>query len=173
MTETDRKLRVRLTEIGAPAGERHLNAVEPIRPNLLRLEHELQTVVDGSALSRRDYSERSRYQRRPGSTYRCRRVRCAVSSGCPAPLRASGSLLHPNRWAHYCAGTDRKLRPPSPANGSHRGGRARCPDGTQPEPFDRQPYLLKAAGTELASRLQHLPAGAPFSFKRAGFGAPP
>jgi len=47
--ETDRKLRARLTEIGAPAGARHLNAVEPIRPNLLRLEHELQTVVDGSA----------------------------------------------------------------------------------------------------------------------------
>jgi len=40
---------VRLTEIGPPAGERHLNAGEPMRPNLLRLEHELQTVVDGSA----------------------------------------------------------------------------------------------------------------------------
>jgi hypothetical protein len=47
--ETDRKLRVRQTEIGPPAGERYLNAGEPIRPNLLRLEHELQTVVDGSA----------------------------------------------------------------------------------------------------------------------------
>jgi hypothetical protein len=47
--ETDRKLRVQQTAIGPPAGERHLNAGEPIRPNLLRLEHELQTVVDGSA----------------------------------------------------------------------------------------------------------------------------
>jgi hypothetical protein len=52
--KTDRKLRARQTAIAPAAGERRMNATVPMRSNLSRLEHELQTVVDGSALSRRD-----------------------------------------------------------------------------------------------------------------------
>jgi hypothetical protein len=60
---TDRILRARQTNIVSPAGRRCMNAAVPIRPNLLRLEHELQTVVDGGTgaaaiLSRADGSRR-------------------------------------------------------------------------------------------------------------------
>ena len=34
-----------------------MDAAAPLRSNLLRLEHELQTVMVGGALSRRDYSQ--------------------------------------------------------------------------------------------------------------------
>jgi hypothetical protein len=54
MKETDRKLRARQTDIAPVAGERRMNAAVPIRSNLSRLEHELQTVVNGSVVSRRD-----------------------------------------------------------------------------------------------------------------------
>jgi hypothetical protein len=46
---TDRILRARQTAIVSPVGARRMNAAVPIRPNLLRLEHRLQTVVDGGA----------------------------------------------------------------------------------------------------------------------------
>jgi len=46
---TDRILRARQPNIVSPAGGRRMNAAVPIRPNLLRLEHRLQTVVDGGA----------------------------------------------------------------------------------------------------------------------------
>jgi hypothetical protein len=46
---TDPELRARQTDIIRPVGARRMNAAVPIRSNLLRLEHELQTVVDGSA----------------------------------------------------------------------------------------------------------------------------
>jgi hypothetical protein len=54
MKEADRKLRARQTDIAPVAGERRMNAAVPIRSNLSRLEHELQTVVDGSVVGRRD-----------------------------------------------------------------------------------------------------------------------
>jgi hypothetical protein len=44
----DRGHRVRQMDIGLPAGARCVNAAVPIRSNLLRLEHELRTVVNGS-----------------------------------------------------------------------------------------------------------------------------
>ena len=47
--ETDPELRAQQTDIGPAAGARRMNAAVPTRSNLLRLEHELQTVVDGSA----------------------------------------------------------------------------------------------------------------------------
>jgi hypothetical protein len=46
---TDPELRARQTDIIPPVSARRMNAAVPIRSNLLRLEHELQTVVDGSA----------------------------------------------------------------------------------------------------------------------------
>jgi len=54
---TDRILRARQPNIVSPAGGRRMNAAVPIRPNLLRLEHRLQTVVDVGASRRRDYSQ--------------------------------------------------------------------------------------------------------------------
>jgi hypothetical protein len=46
---TNRTLRARQTDIASSAGARRMNAAVPIRSNLLRLEHRLQTVVDGDA----------------------------------------------------------------------------------------------------------------------------
>jgi hypothetical protein len=46
---TDRILRGRQTAIGSSVGARRMNAAVPIRSNLSRLEHKLQTVVDGDA----------------------------------------------------------------------------------------------------------------------------
>jgi hypothetical protein len=46
--ETDQGRRGRQKNSGRPAGMRYWNAAVPMRSNLLRLEHELQTVVDGS-----------------------------------------------------------------------------------------------------------------------------
>jgi hypothetical protein len=45
----DRGRRGGQTEIGPPAVARCVDAAVPIRSNLLRLEHELHTVVNGSA----------------------------------------------------------------------------------------------------------------------------
>jgi hypothetical protein len=51
-------------EDDVPVGERRMSAAVPIRSNLSRLEHELQTVVDGSCfLSCRNSSECRRYRR--------------------------------------------------------------------------------------------------------------
>jgi hypothetical protein len=46
---TNRTLRARQTDIASSAGARRMNAAVSIRSNLLRLEHRLQTVVDGDA----------------------------------------------------------------------------------------------------------------------------
>jgi hypothetical protein len=48
--ETDPELQARQTEIDPLAGKRRVDAVVPMRSNLLRLEHELQTVVGGGLL---------------------------------------------------------------------------------------------------------------------------
>ena len=60
MMETDRGHRARQINIDVQAGGRRVNGVFPVRLNLLRFEHEHQTVMDGGAFSRRDYSERRR-----------------------------------------------------------------------------------------------------------------
>ena len=46
---TDQKFRARQTGVGPLDSQRRMNAFVPIRSNLLRFGHELQTVVDGSA----------------------------------------------------------------------------------------------------------------------------
>jgi hypothetical protein len=47
--ETDSELRARQTAINPLAGKRRLDASMAVRSNLLRLEHQLQTVVgDGT-----------------------------------------------------------------------------------------------------------------------------
>ena len=46
--ETGRKLRVRQADFARPDGARRMTAALPIRLNLSRLEHELQTAVNGS-----------------------------------------------------------------------------------------------------------------------------
>ena len=173
MTETDPELRVRQTDIGPVASARRMNAAVPIRSNLLRLEHELQTVVDGSAcaagitLSAHGIGDTASAAHMPPARapLGLLRLPCSFKGiGLASSSVSVGALLRRNGSKAASAST--------PAIGSHRGGRAECPDGTQPEHFDRQPYLLKAAGTELASRLQHLPGGAPFSCRRAQLGDP-
>jgi hypothetical protein len=49
MKVTDRVLRAPQTNVPSSAGGRRMDAVVPIRSNLLGLEHELQTVVNGGA----------------------------------------------------------------------------------------------------------------------------
>jgi hypothetical protein len=51
MKVTDRVLRAPQMNVLSSAGGRRMDAAVLIRSNLLRLEHELQTVVDGSALA--------------------------------------------------------------------------------------------------------------------------
>jgi hypothetical protein len=46
--ETDQELRERQKDSDRPGDMRYWNAAVPMRSNLLRLEHELQTVVNGS-----------------------------------------------------------------------------------------------------------------------------
>jgi hypothetical protein len=46
---TDRVLRALQTSVVSPARMRRIDVAVPIRTNLLSLEHELQTVVDGGA----------------------------------------------------------------------------------------------------------------------------
>jgi hypothetical protein len=126
------------TEIGPAAGERRMNAAVPLqRSNLLRLEHELQTVVDGSAWRRRDYSQVAYGigDTAAGSALICCRTRARGQSGCPAPLRVSARLLRPHRSARLAPERIESGVRRSRFFGSHRGGRAGCPDGTQPEPL--------------------------------------
>jgi hypothetical protein len=47
--ETDRQRRGREVDVDPAAGRRQVNAALPMRSTFLRLEHELQTVVDGGA----------------------------------------------------------------------------------------------------------------------------
>jgi hypothetical protein len=44
----DRDQRAQQASIRSPAGRRRMDAVEPIKSNLLRFVHELQTAVNGS-----------------------------------------------------------------------------------------------------------------------------
>ncbi len=134
---TDRILRARQPNIVSPAGARHMNAAVPIRPNLLRLEHRLQTVVDGGARAAAITLKRRRH-RRHGCAHR-RRHAPHGTLRLPYSFKGiSGSLRRPHRVRLNGAGADRKPRSlcdPAIGFGNHRGGRAGCPDGTQPEHF--------------------------------------
>ena len=133
---------------------RYWNAAVPIRSNLLRLEHELQTVVDGSIWRRRNLRRVLTVSATPApAALCCRHMRRSGKLRLPCSLRASGSLIvrigrplmAPQRIE--CA-----VRLRSSLSGDPRGGRAGCPDGTQPEHLPSA-SLLKAADAELASRL--------------------
>jgi len=134
------------TGVGQPASLRRMNAAVPLRSNLLRLEHELRTVVNGSASSCRDYSGCMRYLRHRLGCGNRRRHAAARKVRLPCSLRVSGSLVRPR--AQRAGAPERiesgvHLRSPF---GSRRGGRAGCPDGTQPEPLTvSDPFLRPLA----------------------------
>jgi hypothetical protein len=90
-----------------------MNAAVPKRSNLSRLEHELQTAVDGGmqaaaiSLSAGGIGETLRRH------FLVAGARRTVSSGCPAPLRVLALLVRSaSLGACLGAGADRKLRPP-------------------------------------------------------------
>jgi len=137
VSETDPELRVRQTAIAPSACARCLNAAVPIRLNLLRLEHELQTVVDGSASRRRLLlwvltvsaaplrQQPSPPARAPRGQFR---MPCSFKGiGLDFSSASFGASSAPERiesLVRLC---------PRYRFGSRRGGRAGCPDGTQPE----------------------------------------
>ena len=133
MKGTDRTLRARQTDIASSAGARHMNAAVPIRSNLLRLEHRLQTVVDGDGwaaailLSRRYSATRPRRHTPPAHVPH-RRLRL------PCSFRASAASSSSASKARESAGMDRNPRSPAVSlsmvpHGRHRGGRAEALTG--------------------------------------------
>jgi hypothetical protein len=99
---TDRILRARPTDIVSSAGARRMNAAVPIRSNLLRLEHRLQTVVNGGA-------DAAAISLRADGTRRPLRLRTSPPARAPHDefrLPCSfkgigGSLFRPHRWRRW------------------------------------------------------------------------
>src|SRR5580704_2419301 len=102
---TDRVLRSAGSVV--PAGARCMNAALPIRSNLLRLEHRLQTVVDGDVGPPR-YCQADDIRQRDPRRIRRRNMSRTVGSGCPAPLRASAASSSSALKARECAGMGSK-----------------------------------------------------------------
>jgi hypothetical protein len=161
--ETGRKLRARPSKLARRSGERGSHAATSIRSNFaLRLEHKLQTVVDGSAWRGRASLNCSRYrQSGPGSVSlsahaphdKCRlpySLRVGVSS-----FRSVGPLLAPER--------SETVRSNPTFGWGHRGGRAGCPDGTQPEPLTVSPSFLRPPTWNWQAGLGDLPEGGAFA----------
>src|SRR5262249_33184509 len=115
-----------------PTAARYVNAAEPIRSNLLRLEHKLQTVVDGGDIKpprycKADDTERDPRRRVPPVYVLRRRLRL------PCSFKGVGGQLFVRINARESAGVDRNPRSPAvfPWKTSRRTRRG--PDGTQPE----------------------------------------
>jgi hypothetical protein len=132
-------------------GER-CHATAPNRPNLgfswedfplknLRLEHELQTVAGSSARRCRDFFAYSRHRRDtvPAALFatgtRVTREAPAVlfleGIGVACSFRRLWRVLAPQEFE---TGVQKRRPPWFPISGSHFGGRAGCPNATQPEP---------------------------------------
>ena len=127
----------------------------------LRLEHELQTVAGGGARRCRDFFACSRH-RRDTVPAALLATGTRVAREAPAVLFLKGigvACSFRRLSAHFGAARVSKQefetrRPPSfPVFGSHLGGRAGCPNATQPEPVTVSTFLHKAPHRELASRL--------------------
>jgi len=103
---TDRVLRSAGSVV--PAGARCMNAALPIRSNLLRLEHRLQTVVDGDDVGPPRYCQADDIRQRDPRRIRRRNMSRTVGSGCPAPLRASAASSSSALKARECAGMGSK-----------------------------------------------------------------
>jgi hypothetical protein len=165
VNETDRVLRARQTEISPLAGERRMNAAVPMRSNLLRLEHELQTVVDGSALAAAITLSAHGIGDAASAAHRCRHA--------PHGKLRLPSSFKGIRLANSSASGRRVLAPEriesgvrlAPAIGSHRGGRAGRPDGTQPEPLTVSLLFLRP-------RVRNWQAACCFACRRSLYGRP-
>ena len=116
----------------------------------LRLEHELQTVAGSSARRCRDFFRLLTASARhlTGSDVRHWHARHARGSGCLLPRGYRRRLLVPPSLAPFGAARVRnrssKRRPPwFPVSGSHFGGRAGCPNATQPEPVTVSTFFIR------------------------------
>lgn len=159
--ETDRKSRARQAELTC---EEPAAAATPRRFRLnlkafreeLRLEHELQTVYGATALGAlprvlkptAPHDERGRNELPAPAS----RARLRLSSS----LRVSASLACPTVLPRTGAGGGRKRRPPRSRHhrwGDRRGGRAGCPDATQPEPFTVSTSFIRPSAVNWQGRL--------------------
>jgi hypothetical protein len=143
--ETGRTLRARRNKLDRRSGEGGCHPAASTRSNFaLRLEHKLQTVVDGRAWRSRDSPRCSRYRRSgPDGGTRCRHTRRTASAGCPIPQGYRRLIVsHPSARCWRRSGAKPSAATPRFAWG-HRGGRARCPDGIQPEPLTVSPPFLR------------------------------
>jgi hypothetical protein len=162
VNETDRKFRARQTDATAEGPD---GAATPrrFRPNLnvfwedSRLEHELQTAYGAAARKappralgrRRHHAMQRNSSELPTPALRARlrlssSLRVAASLACPAVLPRTG------------AGGGRKRRPPRSRHhrwGDRRGGRAGCPDATQPEPFTVSPSFIRPSAVNWQGHL--------------------
>jgi len=136
----------------APAdGERSMNTAEPDELNLdLRLEHELQTVAGSSARRCRDFFAYSRHRRDivPAALFA---TGTRVAREAPAVLFLEGigvACSFRRLWRdlapqEFETGVFKRRPPWFPVSGSHFGGRAGCPNATQPEPVTVSTFFIR------------------------------
>jgi len=116
-------------------------SLEDISPEDLRLEHELQTVAGSSARRCRDFFAYSRHRRDtvPAALFA---TGTRVAREAPAVLFLEGigvACSFRRLWRdlapqEFETGVFKRRPPWFPVSGSHFGGRAGCPNATQPEP---------------------------------------
>src|SRR5580704_2908467 len=124
---------------------------EDLSPEDLRLEHELQTVAGGSARRCRDFFRLLTASARhcSGSVVRHWHARRARGSGCPLSRgyrrRFARSAVFGAFWRHKSSKHEFEsdIRPGSRFSGSHFGGRAGCPNATQPEPVTVSTFFIR------------------------------
>src|SRR5208282_3216758 len=135
------------------AGERRMNAAASIRSNLallledLRLEHELQTAMGGSAGRHRNFSIAYGIGATPSQVHLAPGT-CLTPEAPVVPFsRVSASLARPAVIGAFLApeGFSKAASAVVPVvfSGSQYGGRAGCPNATQPEPVTVSMLFLR------------------------------
>jgi hypothetical protein len=116
----------------------------------LRLEHELQTVAGSSAWRCRDFFAYSRHRRDivPAALFA---TGTRVAREAPAVLFLEGigfACSFRRLWRdlapqEFETGVLKRRPPWFPVSGSHFGGRAGCPNATQPEPVTVSTFFIR------------------------------
>jgi hypothetical protein len=144
--ETGRTLRARRNKLDRRSGEGDGHPAASTRSNFaLRLEHKLQTVVDGRAWRSRDSLLDAHGIGEAAPTAEPA-VGTRAARQAPAALFLKGIGVSSSRIRRPVVGAGAERNRPQQPRVSvwgHRGGRARCPDGTQPEPLTVSPPFLR------------------------------
>ena len=144
---TDRGLRARPAKsVGGPASaakRRHAGSIELRCASNMNSKPRWTAAPGAAAIT----LACSRYRRSVPTAIRCQRTHRTVGHRLPYSLRVS-ALLVPLPSARCWRRSGNESVRSSPVIGrSHRGGRAGCPDGTQPEPLTvSRSFLRPPAG---------------------------